>query len=52
MYLQITFLNIFSMKTEKLKKSVPLQKICRFEIKNTHFKLTDNKLPFIYEKNS
>jgi len=40
------------MKSKKLKKSVPLQKICRFEVKNIHFKLIDNKLPFIYEKNS
>jgi len=45
-------MNIFSMKSKKLKKSVPLQKICRFEVKNIHFKLIDNKLPFIYEKNS
>jgi len=43
---------IFYIKTKKLKKSVPLQKNCRFEGKNTHFKLIDKKLPFIYEKNS
>lgn len=34
-------MNIFSMKTEKLKKSVPLQKICRFELINIDFKLID-----------